>query len=97
MLELPSGRCRIYEERPVTCRTYGFAWAKGATVIHPPCGLNFPGATPARQAETSIDLDGLDQGESLDGALAKGLGIEAGRETTIAHAVVGTAFAPDAG
>jgi Fe-S-cluster containining protein len=22
MLELPSGRCRIYAERPITCRTY---------------------------------------------------------------------------
>ena len=94
MLELPSGRCRIYGERPITCRTYGFAWAKAGAVIHPPCGLNLPGALPARGLETSIDLDGLDQAEDLEEELASALGLETGRETTIAHAVVGAAFEP---
>lgn len=97
MLELPSGRCRIYEERPVTCRTYGFAWSKEAETIHPPCGLNLPGATAARQLETSIDIDLLDDAEDVDRQIAAELHLEAGRETTIAHAVVGRAFGPRPG
>ena len=92
MLELPSGRCRIYEERPVTCRTYGFAWAKDESVFHPPCGLNLPGAPESRQLATSIDIDRLDQAEDVDEELSAELGIRAGRETTIPHAVLGTAF-----
>ena len=94
MLELPSGRCRIYEERPVTCRTYGFAWAKDGAVIHPPCGLNLPGASLARQLETAVDIGLLDEAADVDRALAEGLGIDPGRETTIPHAVVGSAFGP---
>ena len=97
MLELPSGRCRIYEERPITCRTYGFAWAKDGAVFHPPCGLNLPGASEERQLATSIDIGLLDQAEDVDAELAAGLGLEPGRETTIAHAVLGTAFGPPPG
>ena len=97
MLELPSGRCRIYEERPVTCRTYGFAWAKDGEVIHPPCGLNLPGAAPERQLETAVDIGLLDEAEEVDRELAERLRIEPGRETTIAHAVVGRAFGPPFG
>lgn len=94
MLELPSGRCRIYEERPITCRTYGFAWSKDGTVFHPPCGLNLPGASRDRLLETSVDIDLIDQAEDVAAELAAGLGIEAGSETTIPHAVLGTAFGP---
>ena len=94
MLELPSGRCRIYEERPITCRTYGFAWARDAAVFHPPCGLNLPGAPEQRELATSIDLGLLDQAEDVDRDLATALGIEPGRETTIPHAILGTAFGP---
>jgi Fe-S-cluster containining protein len=94
MLELPSGRCRIYEERPMTCRTYGFAWAKEGAVIHPSCGLNLPGADPDRQLASAIHLDQLDNAEDVDLELASGLGLAAGRETTVAHAIVGTLFAP---
>jgi len=94
MLELPSGRCRIYEERPVTCRTYGFAWASDGAVFHPPCGLNLPGAPGERQLETAVDIGLLDQAEEVAGELAAGLGIASGSETTIPHAVLGTAFGP---
>lgn len=97
MLELPSGRCRIYEERPVTCRTYGFAWASDGAVFHPPCGLNLPGASGERQLETSVDIDLLDQAEEVGGELAAGLGIEPGSETTIPHALLGSAFGPAPG
>jgi Fe-S-cluster containining protein len=92
MLELPSGRCRIYEERPVTCRTFGFAWARDGAVIHPPCGLNLPGASVERQLETSVDVGLLDEAEDVDRVLAAGLGTTPGRETTVAHAVAGAAF-----
>lgn len=92
MLELPSGRCRIYDERPITCRTYGFAWAREGLVFHPPCGLNLPGAPGDRQLETAIDLGLLDNAEDVDRELAATLGIGPGRETTIPHAVVGVAF-----
>ncbi len=94
MLELPSGRCRIYEERPVTCRTYGFAWSKEGAVIHPPCGLNLPGASVPRQLETSVDVDRLDDASDVEVELAALFGLPSGSETTVAHAVVGTAFGP---
>ena len=94
MLELPSGRCRIYEERPVTCRTYGFAWSKEGVVIHPPCGLNLPGASVPRQLETSVDIDRLDEASDVEVELAALFGLPSGSETTVAHAVVGTAFGP---
>jgi Fe-S-cluster containining protein len=96
MLELPSGRCRIYEERPMTCRTYGFAWAREGALIHPPCGLNLPGAGPARQLGAAIDLGSLDEAADVDRELAAELGLGAGRETTVAHAIVGTLFARQA-
>ena len=96
MLELPSGRCRIYEERPVTCRTYGFAWAKDGAVFHPPCGLNLPGAPDERQLETSIDIDRLDQAEDVDGSSPPGWGSSRGARRRSPHAVLGTAFGPAA-
>lgn len=96
MLELPSGRCRIYEERPLTCRTYGFAWAREGSLIHPPCGLNLPGAGAARQLDAAIDIGSLDEAADVDQELAAELGLAAGRETTVAHAIVGTLFAPPA-
>ena len=94
MLELPSGRCRVYEWRPITCRSFGFAWARAGSLIHPPCSLNLPGASPARHLETAIDLDALDEASDLDRELAVALGLAPGCETTIPHAVVGGAFAP---
>lgn len=92
LLELPSGRCRVYAERPMTCRTYGFAWAKAGELIHPPCGLNLPGAPTGRQLASAIDLALLDQGEAVERELAHALGLEEGRETTIAHALVSSLF-----
>jgi Fe-S-cluster containining protein len=97
MLELPSGRCRIYEERPITCRSYGFAWARDGAVFHPPCGLNLPGADGERQLETSVDIGLLDQAEDVAAELAAELGIQPADETTIPHALLGTAFGPPPG
>jgi len=38
-----SGRCELYEARPVACRTYGPPLRFGA-IDSPPCGLCFVGA-----------------------------------------------------
>jgi len=97
MLELPSGRCRIYASRPITCRTYGFAWAKDGAVIHPPCGLNLPGASAGRQLEASIDIGRIDEAGEVAAEIAEDLGLEPAVESTIAHAVVGSAFGPRLG
>lgn len=92
LLELPSGRCRIYRDRPITCRTYGLAWVRGAELVHPPCGLNFLAATEAEVLESSIELDRQNDAEAAlsRGASETRLGPDA--ETTLVHAVVGTAF-----
>ncbi|MHB1046780.1 MAG: YkgJ family cysteine cluster protein [Thermoanaerobaculia bacterium] len=97
MLELPSGRCRIYSARPITCRTYGFAWAKGGAMIHPPCGLNLPGASAGRQLQASIDIGRIDEGLDVAGEIAEELDLDPDVESTIAHAVVGSAFGPRLG
>lgn len=97
MLDLPSGSCRIYDHRPVTCRTYGFAWSRDGAVIHPPCGLNLPGAPAERQLATSIDVGRLDEANDVAVELAAALDLEPADETTVAHAVVGTAFAVHGG
>ncbi len=94
MLELPSGSCRIYSARPITCRTYGFAWAKDGAVIHPPCGLNLPGASAERQLATSIDIGRIDEGLDVAREIADELDLAPDVESTIAHAVVGSAFGP---
>ena len=94
MLELPSGRCRIYASRPITCRTYGFAWAKDGAVIHPPCGLNLPGASAGRQLAASIDIGRVDEGLEVAEEIAEELGLDPDVESTIAHAVAGSAFGP---
>ncbi len=94
MLELPSGRCRIYASRPITCRTYGFAWAKDGAVIHPPCGLNLPGASNERQLAASVDIGRIDEGLDVAREIAEELDLDPEVESTIAHAVVGSAFGP---
>jgi len=92
MLELPSGRCRIYPFRPVTCRTYGVAWKKGEEPIHPPCGLNFVGAGEKRPLEAGIDLDSLGDGAAEIAQAARRLGFSPADETTLVHAVAGSSF-----
>ncbi len=94
MLEMPSGRCRIYEERPVTCRTYGVAWTRDGERIHPPCDLNLVGATVERQVVCGIDVSTLDEHPEEETALAALWNLPRGAETTVAHAVAGSAFGP---
>ncbi len=92
MLELPSGRCRIYEERPITCRTFGLPWIRGQKLVHPACPLNFVGAPVARQREVGIDLGLIAEGDQALAELALAAGLPAGAETTVAHALTGSAF-----
>lgn len=93
-LELPSGRCRIYEGRPVTCRTYGLAWTRDGESIHPPCGLNLVDAPLPRMVETGVDLERLDAVEARAVTVAAAAGLLEGAESTVAHALTGTAFGP---
>ena len=91
MLALPSGRCRIYAARPVTCRTYGLAWARSGKPAAPACMLNFPDA-PGRRRDASIDLDRLVEADQRAAEELLAAGFPAGAETTLAHALVGSAF-----
>jgi len=92
LLELPSGRCRIYPLRPVSCRTYGLAWRTGKKVVLPACSLNFVGAPAERETETAIDLEDLSRSDQSVGEALLSVGLPAGVETTIPHALVGEAF-----
>jgi Fe-S-cluster containining protein len=92
MLELPSGRCRVYEYRPITCRTYGLAWKREGEVIHPSCLLNFAGAPLERQDITGVDLEEIDDGLTACATLAKEMGVPLASETTLAHVVTGKVF-----
>jgi len=92
-LDLPSGRCAVYAARPTTCRTYGLALRAGDGVALPACELNLAGAAPERVLVTAIDAARL---AAVDQALleaASEAGLPAGAETTVAHALTGTAFA----
>ena len=91
-LELPSGRCAVYGSRPTTCRTYGLALRADGQTLVPACELNFGGASPERVLETGIDAARLAAVDHGLVEVASRAGLPAGAETTIAHAVVGSAF-----
>ena len=93
LLELPSGRCAVYESRPVTCRTYGLAWRERGAVVHPACPLNLVDSTPAHLLETAVDVAPLLAGDQARAELAQAGGFPSGAATTVAHALTGTAFA----
>lgn len=93
LLDLPPGRCAVYESRPVTCRTYGLAWRDERAVVHPACPLNLADATPAHTLETAVNVAPLLAGDHARAELARADGIPSGAATTVAHALVGTAFA----
>lgn len=92
-LELPEGRCAVYAARPTTCRTYGLALREGGEILLPACELNFSGAVPGRILETGIEAARLTAVEQSLLETASEAGLPAGVETTVAHALVGTAFA----
>ncbi len=92
-LELPSGRCSVYAARPTTCRTHGLALRSGGETLVSACELNFPGASDARVFATAIDAARLTAVDQVLLEIAAEAGLPAGVETTIAHALVGSAFA----
>ena len=79
-------------ERPITCRTYGLAWLREDEVVYPACSLNLVGGDESRQRATALDLDRLLSGDQEMAELARRAGLPAGAETTLAHAVLGSAF-----
>lgn len=92
-LELPSGRCAVYAARPTTCRTYGVALRSGSETLVSACELNFADAPPARILETAIDASRLTAVDQSLVEIASRAGLPAGVETTIAHALAGSAIA----
>jgi Fe-S-cluster containining protein len=92
MLELSSGRCRIYETRPLTCRTFGLAWIRDEEVLHPPCPMNLPTASEDATRRAGIDLGETAEAEEAFETVAMETGLPRGAETTLAHAIVGSAF-----
>ncbi|MEO8055514.1 MAG: YkgJ family cysteine cluster protein [Acidobacteriota bacterium] len=91
-LELPSGRCAVYAARPTTCRTYGLALRTGGETLVPVCELNFPAASAERVLDTAIEARNLTAVDQELVEVAAAAGLPAGVETTIAHALVGSAF-----
>ncbi len=91
-LELPSGRCAVYAARPTTCRTYGLPLARGGDVVLPACELNLREASPARLLAAAIDAAALAAVDQSLAETAAAAGLPAGAETTVAHALVGSAF-----
>ena len=92
-LELPSGRCTVYAARPTTCRTYGVALRSGGETLVSACELNFAGAPPARVLETAIEAARLTVVDQSLLEIASKAGLPAGVETTVAHALTGSAIA----
>ena len=84
VLDLESGACRLWEHRPVACRTYGPPLAFD-TRDAPHCKLCFTQATPRtiEACRWSPDRDGLEQ------VAMREFGVEPGSnwETLIAHAL----------
>jgi Fe-S-cluster containining protein len=92
-LELPSGRCAVYAARPTTCRTYGVALLSGDETLVSACELNFGGVPPERVLETAIEAARLTAVDQALVEIASEAGLPAGVETTVAHALTGSAIA----
>jgi Fe-S-cluster containining protein len=82
-LELRTGRCQLYQWRPVTCRTFGPPVRLGGRDLEA-CGACFQG-TPAEEAECRVEPDA----GGLEDALLDRLEAEEGDqgETIIAWAL----------
>lgn len=68
-LDPSSGRCVLYEARPLSCRSFGLPCRWGAEVL-PPCRLNFQGADANTVAAATIQCDPHD----LEGEILQALG-----------------------
>ena len=81
-----TGRCDLYDWRPVSCRTYGPP-ARFGKEDAPPCRLCFRGAAPGVIERCRIEPDR----EGLEETILRGLGVRGGEdwETLIAFALAG--------
>ncbi len=83
-LDPATGRCELYQWRPVSCRTYGPP-ARFGKEESPPCPLCFRGASreTIESCRMEPDRDGLEEG------ILAAMGVSAGedRETLIAFAL----------
>jgi Fe-S-cluster containining protein len=73
-LDPASGRCLVYEHRPVSCRTFGPPTRIGSEDL-PPCGLCFSAADAGEVERCRVEPDPDGVEESL---------LEDGRETLVA-------------
>jgi Fe-S-cluster containining protein len=55
------GRCRIYDSRPLVCRTFGLPIRDGAQYIGDICELNFTEASQEVREEAAWDLQNEDE------------------------------------
>lgn len=55
------GRCRIYESRPLVCRTFGLPIRDGAQYIGDICELNFTDAAQEIREDAAWDLQNEDE------------------------------------
>ncbi len=69
VLQPSTGRCLLYEARPLACRSFGLPCRWGTEVL-PPCHLNFRGARPEEVAAATVLWDPQD----LEGAILHALG-----------------------
>ncbi|HXU30465.1 MAG TPA: YkgJ family cysteine cluster protein [Thermoanaerobaculia bacterium] len=81
VLEVSTGRCELYDHRPLTCRTFGPPTRFGEERLAP-CDLCFVGASEAEIEAARIEPDP----EDLEGRILAGLP-ERDRETLIAFAL----------
>lgn len=56
-----AGRCMIYEQRPLVCRTFGLPLRDGDRYIGDICDLNFTQATDEEKRAAAWDLQGEDE------------------------------------
>jgi Fe-S-cluster containining protein len=55
-----TGRCMIYEHRPLVCRTFGLPLREGRRYIGDICDLNFTDSTKGERMAAAWDLEGED-------------------------------------
>jgi Fe-S-cluster containining protein len=86
------GKCRIYATRPLVCRTNGLALVLEGRVESPACLLNFGVDDIVRAVETGLSLPAVQKIERDAETALVAAGRDPSVETTIAHAIVGSAF-----
>ncbi len=69
VLEPASGRCLLYEHRPLSCRSFGVPVLVGDELL-PPCRRNFVGADVDELRRAAVDPDPLRQEDALLARLA---------------------------